>query len=743
MIKIISKFDAGLSLDLPLEQLREGEMRRNRAISNLSQTSFKSRLGSSFLHALNAHSLIKFADTWFSGVSTKLYFGDYLIKSGLSGDRLSFSKMPPVAGIVDYLFVAGGDDLFKSDSSGNVSNWGITPPSQGTFSGAASGASYASIRTAAYRWRRSAVRISLIGGFGSPWTLSGGGVAEYYLGGGISNPNTIEVDGVAISSGVLGALVAGTYGYGNNDALGYSTIYIRLLDGTDPDVGNYDIQHVTYIGNEYFCELAAGGNPSITDPNAVTGDDLQFTEGTIGVLTASKYAYGNNETPSLGFNTIYVCLADTTDPDTKALNFVKYTSEDILGSDTFQYRVTFKNSTTGTRSNSHTTAISVASVYQQVILSNIPQSSDSQVDKIEIWRTSAGGILFFYLSQIDNGTTTYTDDGSITLSATELPTDNLVPYNYLDDCLGPYNASMFWITRSQSGQKGRLFYSPIGRAEALEGFINITADSNPLQKIFRWQGQIGVIAQSGIFLIDGANPYTSREIPDCPGTNAPHTVIETPSGLFYTAFDGIRIFNGATSELAVNSFIDNIFFGNSIGDLNSFSPIIATFARYEYIIASSTQTIAFDTRYKRFRDLGIDSNALAYDKENNQLAITINSEILSFESSGEFTDHGTALSLSLEPGYLIAAIENEAILQFLNFDINTSNEQLSATLIIDNISHSLGLLQNSSRGIIELPIGKAGKRFGIKLTGSLTIAQIELFYIQFNFYLPGEVVNAS
>jgi len=80
------------------------------------------------------------------------------------------------------------------------------------------------------------------------WTASLNGTNEYYLeaaaGGNPSitftdsgNKTSVMVDGNfnLAAEGTKGSLVAGTYDYGDNDSLGYSTIYVRLSDGSDPD----------------------------------------------------------------------------------------------------------------------------------------------------------------------------------------------------------------------------------------------------------------------------------------------------------------------------------------------------------------------------------------------------------------------------------------------------------------------------------------------------------------------------
>ena len=75
------------------------------------------------------------------------------------------------------------------------------------------------------------------------WTASGSGTNEYYLeaaGGGApgvncSADNEVYIDSVVATQGTAGSLSAGEWDWADNDALGFSTHYVRLSDGTDPD----------------------------------------------------------------------------------------------------------------------------------------------------------------------------------------------------------------------------------------------------------------------------------------------------------------------------------------------------------------------------------------------------------------------------------------------------------------------------------------------------------------------------
>jgi hypothetical protein len=77
------------------------------------------------------------------------------------------------------------------------------------------------------------------------WTASGSGTSEYYLttsadaDPAFPQPESDEVffSSATATGGTIGALSAGEWAWGDNDSLGFSTIYVRMPDGTDPDAG--------------------------------------------------------------------------------------------------------------------------------------------------------------------------------------------------------------------------------------------------------------------------------------------------------------------------------------------------------------------------------------------------------------------------------------------------------------------------------------------------------------------------
>lgn len=546
----------------------EGALLRAQGVSALNYG--RSKPGAALVHNLNAHSITRFNNIVHSGVSTSLHRALVPVKTGLSGNRLSFSSMPPTAGIVDYLFVAGGGSLLKVDASGNVTDWGIAAPTT----------------------------------------------------------------------------------------------------------------------------------------------NLSAAVGTAGSLTG-----------------------------------------------TYQYLVTFLNNTTGHRSIANSVAASVSPTAQRVNLTDIPISTDPQVDRREIWRTLTGGVIFFRLAVINNNTIEEYTDNIIddSLSDIELPYDNTVPYSYFDDCAGPHNASMFWITRTEPGHRGHLYYSAIGRPEAMAGFVNVTGDDDPLQKILFGNGLLIVFSESRCFQILGTNPYTARELAAVSGTSKPHTTAVTSGGALYEANDGVRLLQGLQAPLISFDAVGRLFNGESVGGLDSFSGEVATYARGEYIISDTNQTLAFNLLKGTWRNLGVGCNALYYAADADIIYATLNNQVVDLEKAGTITDAGADISFELEPKHVLLSVDHKATIQWVHIEGITQDESFSITLIIDGAEVSLGPFVASTIGatkygsfkygdgtkygfksrVTTFSVNKKGYIVGVRISGTIA-QQVEIFAITIDAYVPGE-----
>lgn len=146
--------------------------------------------------------------------------------------------------------------------------------------------------TTATNWAPISLRNS-----GYSWTLSGSGTGNYYLrtsgnaNPGISTPGAVYANGATMTSGTAGSLTAGQYGYGDADTLGYSTIYVRLSDSTDPDTKSQDYVQLYQVPVATDNVRIPAGSGAITgvDQSSVAIGDFIVEEGytgTIGSATA-------------------------------------------------------------------------------------------------------------------------------------------------------------------------------------------------------------------------------------------------------------------------------------------------------------------------------------------------------------------------------------------------------------------------------------------------------------------------
>lgn len=101
------------------------------------------------------------------------------------------------------------------------------------------------------------------------WTLSSSGTNEYYLevsGGGdpssvLDSVISVYEGGTLMVKGSVGSLGVGEWSYGDNDSLGFNTIYVRLTGGTaDPDdKGNGWLTYASGIDSTNYSTYVSGG----------------------------------------------------------------------------------------------------------------------------------------------------------------------------------------------------------------------------------------------------------------------------------------------------------------------------------------------------------------------------------------------------------------------------------------------------------------------------------------------------
>jgi hypothetical protein len=441
------------------EQTGPAALRRATGVAPINTTSVLSRWGSTLLFpGITATQLYYWHGSRYAYDGSYLYRDGVIIESGFNGTRLSFNSMPPQGGLDDYLFILGGGKApFKIAPNGTVTNWGIqAPPNQMQ----ANNQPIEQIVIDAFdvtagNWitngncTRSSDTSEFIQGTASlkvlptaaPWRIVNTAVATLNLG------NYSPSGDISLETDVIQFWI---FFNGN-----FNQTWIQL---------DFDVSDATFRNNYYSYVMgfisSSSSNPSVNHSVQVT---YAFQQGQWQQITIPKSEFRRvgNALQQDWFNVRGVRLSGG--------GFANYALFDNLtmsggcamgagpavghGGSEYDYRVVYRNLTTGSQSNPNSDPAKVFGVaLNKVLLSNIPTSSDPQVNARDLYRTQAltvaGGTgTAFYLDTIyDNVTTTYLDntaDQSFRMSTTPwqpnvgVPPDAAAPY-YIDAGNGYY-----------------------------------------------------------------------------------------------------------------------------------------------------------------------------------------------------------------------------------------------------------------------------------------------------------------
>lgn len=413
-----------------------------------------------------------------------------------------------------------------------------------------------------------------------------------------------------------------------------------------------------------------------------------------------------------------------------------------LSAGTYRYYVTFLNSTTGSRSNPNSTPASVTlGASRQVLLSSVPTSADAQVTRREIFRTLANGARYFKIGEIANNSgTTFADniaDTSASVLSQEVQFDNAPPTADFQLTWGPLHQRVWWAeSLGGSVPQGRAYYSPPGRPESMAGFIEVCAPSEGIQRGVIWNRRNWIVTQQRFFLVDGDDePFEAIPLDHVPGTISDMSVVSTPFGIVYRAYDGIRLFDGMNSQLVGFEPIATAFRGEATDGVGAsfFGVNDAAFWRNEYVVEIGGQTLALNLQTGTWRNLGISLFSLHRqlgDITSTRLLGSINGDnVYSIEDLFAGTlDDDQAIPIDWEIGGALTDIGHFGTVQRAYFDINTANKAIAANIICDGIQIFLGVIATASRQLVEFPVPSNWKTrvFSLRLTATVD-ARIELF----------------
>lgn len=587
-------------------------LRRATGVSDVWSSVLASRRGSTVIAELDAHSGARFNGDRYQGQGTE-YFrngGGAPIRTGLDGTKLTHVRAQPTLDVEDYLFVAGGGALFKVSPDGVASQWGITPPEDGFI------AAVTALSTVAIDAMETA----------ASWTGVGAALADEAT---IKQEgtNSMRVTVAASTTGTATKSITVNLAQYSATAPSADEDFIHLWfrvdhpENLDKIMLDFSLGGTTFA-TDYYSRTVVMSSGQLSDAQlsqqsvGLGSQPLINTirAGATDTAYADTYVFGANVAEAQQSTRLQEAVGQTTFPN--ALNqwtrlrlpkstfqrsgvaaltwadvqaakltfqtnagtggIVAYVDDFKLAGavgmqGTYKYHITYRNSVTGTRSNSNPSAVMVENVMRQAVaLSRLPVSTDPQVDEVEVWRTVGNGVLFFKIGDVTNGVTTFTDSvaDAATLDSradaplmedTELPLDNIRPTDSWDDAAGPHLGSMLWARSPIPGEKGFVFISPPGRTEAVRDRLAVSSDDDPVLKVWIFNGAAYAVTPTSWYQLVGQGPFVPRKVYGVPGTPWPLSLANTPKGVVYVALDGPRLFDGVGSTLLWPAAVAGLF----------------------------------------------------------------------------------------------------------------------------------------------------------------------------------------
>jgi len=753
--KLWQQFDKGLFIVGGREAVPDGSLRRAGAVHPLRTMSLRSRFGCQLLQTSTpANSCVAFGLT---ALTEHHYYGTFqglllrdtaIIDTGYTpGNKLSFVKQAPQLQDPDYLFISNGGKMRKTDTNGNVTNWGIAAPLTGP--------------TLALGPQEK-LEIDNLDTDAASWNVTNGSAT-------VTNDASFFEEGtgslkIAIGANIYNVTVKSTVSWDLTQfaAAVWVANTAYTANGTEPWQGSriHDVN-----GNVQVCTTsgtsAMAGPPTFatvygqtTHDNTVvwtnfgpnvssTSDFISFWTATSNVANTyeisiefagpgGSFYFGNAPTtvPPNQFSWNNITVAKSSFKISGSPNWNNITSikiqiavqtngatvwiDDIemqggVGmSGTYQGAVVFANTVTGSVSNPQPLVNNAYStvanlIRQPLIWSNIPISTDPQVNARILYRSLGNQTTLFFDQVIsDNTTTTIVDTVADFFGANggnepavlgsnsgnypaQLQTDNTPPPADGGLVAGPYQGSLFF---TRASFPSRLYYTAIGRPESTENFIELSYADDSLQGLFIFNGSLYVLGAKHGYVVQqvATSPllYTFYQVTGMPGTVSGFSIVVGKNGVAWQAPEGMVLFNGFLTT-AIDLPIELLFRGESSED---YTPLVVNYGIYtkgEFWFSDGlTNTFALHEDTRAWRALGIATASLCYDETLEQAHGNLAGSIVYFEVPGFFTDNGVAIPFEAQCGGTLLAEDISTTVSRLVFDLNTNGQTVTVTVLVND-----------------------------------------------------------
>lgn len=754
---LISKFDGGLWLVGGREHVPQGMLRRATGMSHVRTVTALSRFGSQIIYGNEgATSITEYGDTQAThrlvyGTNNGALFngGVQVLPAGtFNTNRLSFTKGPPqlTFSATDYLFISNGGALFKMDTNGNVTNWGIAAPNTDLTATLAPIPQYAfeELLNDHTNWTAVQGSATLSDDTFSPFY---GGALKCAIATNIFNVTLQKAQALNLNFFATAAWAAttsytasATYPWtGSRIKDSNGNVQVATTSGTSQSgvhpVWNTVPGQTTHDGTVVWTNYGPAASTTsdtisfwwaTSSPSDTFAIGIAFVDGNGGV---AYYKSGTYTQPAYTFAQVTVAkgnMVNGTGIDWANITDVQFTIQvstnganiwfsniEMIGgvgmSGTYQYAVVFANTVTGSVSNpqpigTNNQYVTVTGDNRQaIVLTNIPISTDAQVNARIIYRTEGNNAILLYDQIINDNTTTEIVDtvadfyganggnepavlGVSGIYPSVLQTDNSPPSADFGVVAGPFLGCWFWTNPSDPS---KVYYSPVGRPESVENFLVVSTNDDPILTLFIFNQQLYALGSAYCYPIQQVSEspliFTAPgQILGVPGVVDQYSVAVGKNGVAWRAAEGFVLFNGFMTQ-QMDLPINNVVQGATVEGYALGTVTQAMYAKGEFWFTDGiNDTYCFHEDTGTWRTMGIPFNALAFDGFVDQPVGESNTAILYIEQFGYYQDGAVNVPFQFQPPAAILGEDVECTVTRMVFDINTNQGTASPLLIIDD-----------------------------------------------------------
>jgi hypothetical protein len=387
-------------------------------------------------------------------------------------------------------------------------------------------------------------------------------------------------------------------------------------------------------------------------------------------------------------------------------------------------------------SNPSPTPSSAQTLSNQNLTVDVVASSDTQVEKIRLYRTVAGGSVHLFDQMVDNTTATITSSKADAALGTAVEEDNDPPEPM--SCIAEFQGHVFGCR--DAANPHYLWYSKRFRAESFppDQFLEIGTPNDPLVALAPLAGLLGAFTRETKYRVLGnsVSGFTAQEALSHRGTPAPAAVSPTERGVVFVARDGLWLTNFVEADSELSGALAPLFYGES---RNGYAPInwqladhmsLASYKNrlyFTYVDTAGTYQLAVyssDTQQWYHYEHPANLRTLYVEEDVDQLtAGGVDGLVYVLEQAHAQSDAGETIALELSTAERGTPWLKKRF-DWVRCDVDCKNGTVTATVRVDgSVVRTIALTGTRTRQLLRLP-GRIGTtwRVDFDYTGTEQVA---------------------